>query len=130
MSITVSELNCLVVSNNLTADHGHCLALCGVNFPRHNRGARFVFRETQLSKAAPRPRSQEPDIISNLVQRSGKGRKDRVKVSKGVIGAQGLEFIGRGFKIDSSYSVQLLAEFRIKSLIGIKSCSNGCSPLS
>jgi hypothetical protein len=53
-------------STHLSTDHGECLALRGVDLPRHDGAARFVLRQQQLTQAASGSTAKEADVIGDL----------------------------------------------------------------
>lgn len=63
MAIGPSNGHCYMVAHDLSAQHGHGLALGGVHFPRHDAGSRFVFWQDQLAKPTPRTTSQEANVV-------------------------------------------------------------------
>lgn len=51
-----SDSNSNLVSHDLGTYHCHGLTLGGVNFARHNRRSRLVFRKKEFSKSTSRTR--------------------------------------------------------------------------
>ena len=50
-----AQVNRHVVAHHLTAEHGHGFALGRVDFTRHDRTARLVFRNADFTDTAARP---------------------------------------------------------------------------
>src|SRR5215510_14941986 len=61
-----------IVAEYLDCHHRHCFTLRGIDLSRHDRRARFVFRENQLTQATTRPRSEPTYVIGNLHKRRRK----------------------------------------------------------
>src|ERR1700685_2198683 len=94
MTLTASRGYRGVIAENLTAHHGHRLALRRVDLARHDRRTRLVFRQDQLAETGAWPRSQQANVVGDLEQ-AGRDRIDgAVRENISVVGGQRLEFIG------------------------------------
>lgn len=72
LSIRPSNRNSSLVSNYLSCDHSHSLALRRVDLARHDAATRFVFRQTEFAQTASRPRAKVTNVVGDLHQRNGK----------------------------------------------------------
>src|ERR1700742_3576133 len=61
-----------VVTHHLGCDHGHGLALSGVDLSRHDATAGFIFRKNQLSQTPARTGSEVSDVVGDLEETDGK----------------------------------------------------------
>jgi hypothetical protein len=57
-----------VVAHHLQRHHRGGLALGGIHLARHDRGARFVLRQHQLTEAAAGTAAQPADVVGDLEQ--------------------------------------------------------------
>src|SRR6202012_1597619 len=72
---------------------------CGrVDFAGHDGGARFVVGDMDLADAAAGAGGQHPDVVGDLHQADGNGLEGAVGFHDGVVGGEGFEFIGGGYK--------------------------------
>ena len=57
-----------IVPHDLRCNHGEIFALGRVHFPRHDRRARLIFRQTDFTDSRTRTGTQHTDIVSYLHQ--------------------------------------------------------------
>ena len=58
-----------IVSHDLYSDHGQRLSLCRIHFAGHDRRARLVGWNNELSETGSRPARHQSNVIGNLVER-------------------------------------------------------------
>ena len=119
-----------VVAEDLCADHGQGLALCGVDLARHDGRARLVLRQLQLAETATRAGAEEANVLCNLEERGGEGVELAVGFDNGIVGGEGLELVGGGDEFVAGHFGNLGSNVLGKALEGVDTSSNGCSSLS
>ena len=117
MSIGTSNGDCNIVSDHLRAAHSKGLTLSWVNFTRHNRTARFVFRQKKFSQTTTRTRSQETDIVSNLHECASSSVKCTREFNEGIIALESLEFVGGSLEFVTSFIGNFFSDGLSETLI-------------
>ena len=82
-----------IIPHHLRAHHRQRLALGRVHLAGHDGASGLVLRQHQLAEATPRPTSQPPEIVGNLVQRGSQRLEGAMKGDQGVTPTKGLEFV-------------------------------------
>ena len=98
-----------VVSHDLSADHGHRLALRRIHLARHNTRTTinassptflpwFVFGDADFAETAAGAGCEIADIIGNLHEAACEGVELSGSLDDGIMSGQGFEFVWRGFE--------------------------------
>ncbi len=70
--------------------------MSGVHLAGHDRAAGLVLGNRDLADAAARARSEPANVVGDLGERRSEGLQGAVSVHEGIVGSEGLEFVGRG----------------------------------
>ena len=95
VALAGGQLHSGVVAHHLHGHHGQALGLGGIHLARHDRAARFVFRNHQLAQAAAGATGQPADVVGDFHQAAGQHREGAVGCGQGFMAGQGLKFVGR-----------------------------------
>ena len=130
VTLRAGEGGCGLVTEDLCADHGEGLALCGVDLAGHDGGARLVLGQLQLTKTAAGTGAEETDVLGDLEEGGGESVELAVGLDNGVVGGKGLELVGGSDELVAGHLGDLSGDVLGEALEGVDTCSNGCSSLS
>ena len=82
-----------IVAHDLSAQHGHGLALRRVDLAGHDGRARLVFRDGDLAQPAARPAGQPTHIVGNLHQTDRQPLERAVSLHQGIAAGQGFKLV-------------------------------------
>lgn len=120
MTIGAGNGNGDVVTHDLGTDHGHGLALGGVDLAGHDGATRLILRELQLTQTAPGAGAKETDVIGDLHEGGGDGVEGTRGLDNGVMGGKGLKLIDGGLEGKAGDGGDLGGKGGIKALVGVE----------
>lgn len=68
VTIGTTNSNCNVVTHNLSHTHGDSFTLGRVDLTGHNGTSRLIFRKQKFTETTSGARTQESDIVGNLIR--------------------------------------------------------------
>ena len=71
LAVRATDRHGHMVAHNLRGDHRQSLTLRRVHLARHDRRARLVLRQRQLTKTTAWTRAEVPNVVGNLHERHG-----------------------------------------------------------
>ncbi len=95
ISLRARERHRVVVAEHLHRHHRQRLALRRVDFARHDRRSRLVFRNLQLRDSRARPAGVPAHVVGDLHQRARQRAQRRAGVHHGVVRGKRGEFVAR-----------------------------------
>mmetsp|Transcript_8830 Transcript_8830/g.26545 ORF Transcript_8830/g.26545 Transcript_8830/m.26545 type:complete len:236 (+) Transcript_8830:325-1032(+) len=98
VTVASADRNCHCVAHDLSADHGHRLALRRIDLPGHDRRPGLVFGQLQLTEPTPRSGAQQPNVVGYFHQRARERVESSANLHQRVMGCQRLELVGCGLK--------------------------------
>lgn len=119
-----------VVAHHLGTDHGHGLALRGVDFARHDRRARLVLWQAKFTKTATRARSEQANVVGNLHHRAGKGVDRAAGFNDRVVGGKSFEFVGGSSEGVTRDLGDFFGDLDVKATDRVETGANGGAALS
>lgn len=93
VTIGAGNRNRRVVAHDLSANHGHRLALGRVDLARHNRRSRFVFWQGEFAETAARTGTKETNVVGDLHERHGNRVESTVSLDNGVVSSQSFKLV-------------------------------------
>lgn len=120
LAVHAPHRRCDVVTHHLCADHRQRLALSRVDFTRHDRGARFVFREYEFAQTAAGAGAKEADILRDLEEGAREGVEGTGGLDHGVVGGEDLEFVGGCLEFGTCHLANFLGDGLVEALEGIQ----------
>jgi len=124
MSICTSNGDSYVVSDDLCAAHSKGLTLSWVDFTRHNRTARFIFRQKKFSQTTTRTRSQETDIVSNFHECASSSVKSTREFHESIIALESFEFVWCSCEFIASFNRYLFSDGLCETLVLVGNKNN------
>ena len=118
-----------IIADDMGAHLRQRFTLGGIDLARHDRTARFIFRQDQFPKPAARTRAQKPDIIGNFEKTCGNSFQTARDFNHGVMGRQSFKFIGRGDEGQSSDLSHVLCHHLIPAWRGVQAGADRCTTL-
>ncbi len=95
MPLRPGHANGYVIAEHLHGDHRQGFGLGGVDFARHDRGARLVFRDPQFADARSRSADIEADVVGYFHAGAGQGAERSADIDHRVVRRQSREFVAR-----------------------------------
>lgn len=115
-----SNADSSLVTHDLSSNHGQCLALCGIDLARHDRAARLVFRQAQLTETASRSGAEVPDVIGDLHEGAGDDVQGTVGLNKRVMGCKSFKLIRSSLEFKAGDLRDRSCDFDVEAFLGVE----------
>lgn len=118
-----------VVAHDLGANHGEGLTLRGVDFAGHDATAGLILGQSELAETATRTAAEVANVLGDLGERSGEGVEAAVSLDNGVVGGEGLKFIGGRLELGACHLRDLFGNGLGEALKGVDAGADGGAAL-
>lgn len=118
-----------VVAHHLGGEHGEGFALGGVDFARHDGGARFVFRELEFAEAAAWAGAQVADVLGDFEERAGERVERAAGFHDRVVRREDFEFVGCGVEGGAGQLADFFCDAFGEADKGVETRTNGGAAL-
>ena len=119
-----------LVAKHLGAQHGHALALSGVDLAGHDGRTGLVLGKLELSKTAAGTGAEEANVLGDLEEGGGQSDELSVGLDNGVVCGQSLKLVWCRLEFLSRHLAHFSGNILGKALEGVEASADGGTTLS